>query len=119
MVYTKAGFVICSVHGHLDCLFSLAPDGYPDGFGTPPLPSPIQLAHPYLEGSPWELKPLFLVALSLSFLTWTRRTSSPPEANSGSPPVFLTQFNAPHLHSKIRYVFLIYYARDGPRSPTG
>ena len=37
MVYTKGGFVICLVHGHLDCLFLLAPDEYPDGFGTPPL----------------------------------------------------------------------------------
>ena len=119
MVYTKAGFVICLVHRHLDCLFSLAPDEYPDGFGTSPLLHPISLAHPYLESSPQELKPLFLVALSLSFLTRTRRTSSPPDANSGSPPVFPTQLNAPHLHSKIRYVFLNYYARDGPRSPTG
>ena len=119
MVYTKAGFVICLVHRHLDCLFSLAPDKYPDGFRTPPFLSPISLAHPYLEGSPQELKPLFLVALSLSFPTWTRRTSSPPDANSGPPPVFPTQLNASHLHSKIRYVFLIHYARDGPRSPTG
>ena len=39
MVYTKAGFIICLVHRHLDCLFLLAPDEYPDGFGTPPLPS--------------------------------------------------------------------------------
>ena len=88
MVYTKAGFVICLVHRHLDCLFLLAPDEYPDGFRTPPLLSLIPLAHPYLESSPRELKPLFLVALSLSFPTWTRRTSLPPEANSGSPPVF-------------------------------
>ena len=80
IVYTKASFIICLVHGHLDCLFLLAPDEYPDGFGTPPLLSLISLAHPYLEGSPRELKPLFLVALSLSFLTWTRRTSSTPEA---------------------------------------
>ena len=36
MVYTKAGFVICLVHRNLDCLFLLAPDKYPDGFGTPP-----------------------------------------------------------------------------------
>ena len=119
MVYTKAGFVICLVHRNLDCLFLLAPDEYPDGFGTPPLSSLISLAHPYLESSPRKLKPLFLVALSLSFLTWTRRTSSPTEAYSGSPPVFPTQFNSPHLHSIIRYVFLNYYARDGPRSPTG
>ena len=67
IVYTKAGFIICLVHRHLDYLFLLAPDEYPDGFGTPPLPSPISLAHPYLECSPRELKPLFLVALSLSF----------------------------------------------------
>ena len=119
MVYTKAGFVICLVHRHLDCLFLLAPDEYPDGFRTPPLSSLISLAHPYLESSPRELKPLFLVALSLSFPTWTRRTSSPPEAHSGSPPVFPTQLNSPHPHSKIRYVFLNYYARDGPQSPTG
>ena len=100
IVYTKAGFIICSVHGHLDCLFLLAPDEYPDGFGTPPLPSPISLAHPYLESSPRELKPLFLVALSLSFLTWTRRTSLTPEANLGSPPVFPKQLDSPHPHSK-------------------
>ena len=101
MVYTKAGFIICLVHGHLggDCLFLLGPDEYPDGFGTPPLSSPISLAHPYLESSPREFKPLFLVALSLSFLTWTRRTSLTPEANSGSPPVFPKQLNLPHLHS--------------------
>ena len=36
MVYTKAGFIICLVQSHLDCLFLLAPDEYPDGFGTPP-----------------------------------------------------------------------------------
>ena len=36
MVYTKASFIICLVHRHLDCLFLLAPDKYPDGFGTPP-----------------------------------------------------------------------------------
>ena len=119
MVYTKAGFIICLVHRHLDCLFLLAPDAYPDGFGTLPLLSLIPLAHPYLESSPRELKPLFLVALSPSFPTWTRRTSLTPEANPGSPPVFLTQLNSPHLHSKIRYVFLKYYARDGPQSPTG
>ena len=100
MVYTKAGFVICLVHRHLDCLFLLAPDEYPDGFGTPPLLSLISLAHPYLERSPRELKPLFLVALSLSFPTWTRRTSSPPEANSGSPPVFPMQLITPHPYSK-------------------
>ena len=119
MMYMKAGFVIYLVHRHLDYLFLLAPDEYPDGFRTPPLPSLISLAHPYLESSPRELKPLFLVALSLSFLTWTRRTSLPPEATSGSPPVFPTQLNSPHPHSIIRYVFLNYYARDGPRSPTG
>ena len=39
MVYTKAGFVICLVHRNLDCLFLLAPDEYPDGFGTPPFES--------------------------------------------------------------------------------
>ena len=100
MVYTKAGFIICLVHGHLDYLFLLAPDEYPDGFRTPPLPSPISLAHPYLEGSPRKLKPLFLVALSLSFPTWTRRTCSTPEANSGSPPVFPKQLDLPHPHSK-------------------
>ena len=80
IVYTNAGFIICLVHEHLDCLFLLAPDEYPDGFGTPPLLSPISLAHPYLEGSPSELKLLFLVALSLSFPTWTRRTRLTPEA---------------------------------------
>ena len=95
MVYTKAGFVICLVHRHLDCLFLLAPAEYPDGFGTPPLLSLISLAHPYLEGSPRELKPLFLVALSLSFLTWTRRTRLTPEANSSSSPVF--KHNSTHL----------------------
>ena len=100
MAYTKAGFVICLVHRHLDCLFLLAPDEYPDGFGTPPLPSPISLAHPYLERSPRKLKPLFLVALSLSFPTWTRRTSLTPEATLGSPPVFPKQLDLPHLHSK-------------------
>ena len=69
MMYTKAGFVICLVHRHLDCLFLLAPDEYPDGFGTPPLPSPISLAHPYLGGSPRKLKPLFLwLSLFLSQL---------------------------------------------------
>ena len=36
MVYTKASFIICLVHRHLDCLFLLAPDKYPDGFWTPP-----------------------------------------------------------------------------------
>ena len=56
MVYTKAGFIICLVHRHLDCLVLLAPDEYPDGFGTPPLLSLISLAHPYLESSPRELK---------------------------------------------------------------
>ena len=56
----------------------------------PLLLSLISLAHPYLESSPSELKPLFLVALSLSFLTWTRRTSLPPEANSGSPQGLLS-----------------------------
>ena len=100
IVYTKAGFIICLVHRHLDYLFLLAPDEYPDGFGTPSLLSPISLAQPYLECSPRELKPLFLVALSLSFLTWTRRTSSTPEANSGSPPVFPKQLDLPHPHSK-------------------
>ena len=39
MVYTKASFVICLVHRHLDCLFLLAPDEYPDGFRTPPFES--------------------------------------------------------------------------------
>ena len=71
MVYTKAGFVICLVHRHLDCLFLLAPDEYPDGFGTSPLPSLISLAHPYLESSPRNLSPCSWVALSLSFPTWT------------------------------------------------
>ena len=99
MMYTKAGFVICLVHRHLDRLFLLAPDEYPDGFGTPPLLSPISLAHPYLGGSPRKLKPLFLVALSLSFPTWTRRTSSTLEANSDSPPVFPKQLDLPHPHS--------------------
>ena len=100
IVYTKAGFVICLVHRHLDCLFLLAPNEYPDGFGTPPLLSPISLAHPYLEGSPQEFKPLFWVALSLSFLTWTRRISSPSEANSGSPPVFPTQLISSAFNNK-------------------
>ena len=101
-------------------VFLLAPDKYPDGFGTSSLPNPISLAHPYLESSPRELKPLFLVALSLSFPTWTRRTSSTPEANLASPPVFPKQLDSPHPHSKKkRYVFLNYYARDGPQSPTG
>ena len=59
IVYTKASFVIFLVHRHLlDCLFLLVPDEYPDGFRTPPLLSLISLAHPYLESSPWELKPL-------------------------------------------------------------
>ena len=99
MMYTKAGFVICLVHGHLDCLFLYVPDEYPGGFGTPSLPSLVSLAHPYLEGSPRELKPLFPAALSLSFLTWTRRTSLTPEANLGSPPVFPKQLDLPHPHS--------------------
>ena len=99
MVYAKAGFIICLVHRHLDSLFSLAPDEYPDGFRTPPLPSPIPLAHPYLEHSPRRLKPLFLVAHSLSFPTWTRRTTLTPEANSSSPPAFPKQLDLPHLHS--------------------
>ena len=122
MVYTKAGFLICLVHRHLDCLFLLAPDENPDGFGTPPLPSQISLAHPYSESGPRKLKPLFLVALSLSFLTWTRKTSSTPEANSGSPSVFPTQLDSPHPHSKKKQhkvCISYYYARDGPRSPTG
>ena len=101
MVYTKAGFIICQVHRHLDYLFLLAPDEYPDGFRTPTLPSLIPLAHPYLEGSPQEFKQLFQVALSLSFLTWTRRTSSPSEANSGSPPVFPTQLISAAFNNKV------------------
>ena len=100
MMYTKAGFVICLVHRHLGLSVLLAPDEYPDGFRTPPLLSPLSLAHPYLEGSPRKLKPLFLVALSLSFPTWTRRTSSTPEATLGSPPVFPKQLDLPHLHSE-------------------
>ena len=101
MVHTTAGFAICLVHRNLDCLFSLALDKYPDGFRTPPLLSLISLAHPYLESSPRKLKPLFLVALSLSFPTWTRRTSLPTEAHSGSPPVFPTQFNSSAFNNKV------------------
>ena len=86
----------------------------------PLFPSLISLAHPYLESSPREHKPLFLVALSLSSQLGQEGPAHIPEANSGSPPVFPTQLDSPHPHSKnLRYVLLNYYARDGPQSPTG
>ena len=119
MVYTKAGFVICLVHRHLDCLFLLAPDEYPDGFRTPPLPSLISLAHPYLEGSPRELKPLFLVALSLSSQLGQEGPAHLQKLTQAHLQCF--QHNSTHLIRirKLRYVLLNYYARDGPWSPTG
>ena len=57
MVYMKAGFVICLVHRNLDCLFLLAPDEYPDGFGTPPLLSLISLLTPIWKVAPGNLSP--------------------------------------------------------------
>ena len=66
----------------------------------PLLQSPFSLAHPCLENSPSELKPLSLVALPLSFPTWTRRTSSHQEANLSSPQVIPTHLDLPHPHLK-------------------
>ena len=119
IVYTKAGFVICLVHETSGLSVFVSPRLISRWFWDPSPSESNLIGSPLFGSSPRELKPLFLVALSLSFPTWTRRTSSPPEANSGSPPVFPTQLNAPHLHSILRYVFFIYYARDGPQSSTG
>ena len=89
----------------------------------PLLLSLISLAHPYLESSPRELKPLFLVALSLSSQLGQEGPAHLQKLTHALLQCF--QHNLTHLiciqkkKKNLRYVLLNYYARDGPQSPTG
>ena len=102
-------WILCSSRSETDVQMDLV---------APPS-GPISLALPYLGHSPRELKPLFIITLSLSALTETRRTSSHTEAHQGFTSIVPNLSHLVQLSFLIRYVFPISYTRDDPRSPTG
>ena len=110
MVYTKAGFIIFLVHRHLDFKIQMVSE-----------PLPFQAQFHWLtliwKAAPGNLSPCSgWLSLFLSQLG-QEGPAHPQKLTQACLQSF--QHNSSHPHSTIRYVFLDYYARDGPRSPTG